>query len=95
MVEDDRADQLEVWPLAEDIKEEEDAEPKKKFKQSQSWAPLFITEGFFEPHEKPNLDDYILKDRKLRMLAQRFSPYRQKLTEAAYKDVEQSGAHQA
>ena len=44
-------DEPQVWVLANDIEEEQNAAPKKKVKRSKSWEPLFISEGFFEPHD--------------------------------------------
>ena len=62
---------LEVWTLADDIDSTSlDSQPIKARKKK-DWEPHFISEGFFDAQEQPNIEDYLLKDRKLRMLGQR------------------------
>ena len=95
LVDESCGDHRQVWNLTEDIEKEKNAEPKKKRKQNAEWEPLFISEGFFEPNDKPQLDDYVLKDRKLRWLGQKVTLLRQSLTEAAYKHEDRAGSVEA
>ena len=67
-VEDDDFENLQVWPIHDDLEGLEELKltliPRKK----RDWQPLFTSEGFFTSQDKPQLEDYVLKDRKLRML---------------------------
>ena len=78
-------DDLQVWPLAEDMESFEAAASSRNLKKKRDWEPIFVSEGFFSPQDQPKVEDYKLKDRKLRMLGQRVTSYRQKFTEAAEK----------
>ena len=40
--------------------------PKASKKWSQTWQPLFHTNGFLKEHEELKLEDFALKDRQLR-----------------------------
>ena len=59
---------LEVWPIADDLAMAEAPQRSHHTKKKKDWEPLFISEGVFQPHEQPKVEDYALKDRKLRML---------------------------
>ena len=67
-VDEINVDDLEVWPIAQDIEAENTELQPVKGRKKKDWEPLFISEGFFTTQDKPELGDYILKDRKLRML---------------------------
>ena len=69
----DEADmeKLEVWSIKEDVEEVDALKTTLIPRKKREWAPLFTSEDFFPPNDQPKLEDYALKDRKLRMLGQR------------------------
>jgi len=75
-VDDADVDDLEVWVITDDTEGLEALKATLIPRKKKEWTTLFISEGFFTPQDQPKLEDYALKDRKLRMLGQRVTTQR-------------------
>ena len=74
---------LTSWDI-EDDQEDDSVQPARpKAKKNSDWAPLFLSSTFLADEPVLELDRYACKDRKLRLLGERVSRYRQAILEKA------------
>ena len=80
-----KAEDLEVWPIQDDIAEAAAMSSLAANRSKAPWEPLFLSARFLASQPSLELEDHTLKDRKLRVLGNLCTTYRKEFTEAAEK----------
>ena len=80
-----------MHPLEEDMAEMSSLPRQPRPRRAEEWAPLFLPTLYAKDHQDINLEDYRLRERRLRTLGEEISKYRKMLRESALaKDKEAS-----